>query len=321
MFHPELTFPLTQEKDEAGNDMKGTSFWIALTKDGKIRSEGKLFLPEEHCDQSHLILFTPGMPGEQFCRSVEERFVNPLLQEGNSVLVLRHLGMWMNTPSSNEFIACPEREKIGKSLNQNTLGEEKPYDCRELVGEVTEALRVFGPSFKTISLIGHSSGALGQALALQEIPEEIRQKIRHFVSLAGLVGGMRHLRWWLRNRIMFTLYLWHCQAFIHLKSPSLNIQKLKEMFEDLYKNILPSHIMPIFIHPPGDEFIHPLAAERYHKHNGRGLSVIDQTEDSCEHKMNNLRAETLLRLLNVYHPLSKHTCIVRSRVPKQKPMV
>lgn len=318
-FHPNLTFPLTGETDEAGNTMKGNSHWIALTRDEKIRSEGKLFLPEEQCDQSHLILFTPGMPGEQFCRSVEKRFVNPLLQEGNSVLVLRHLGTWMNTVSSNEFIACPEREKIGKSLKQNTLGEQKPYDVRELVGEVTEALRVLGPSFKRITLIGHSSGALGEALALQEIPEEIRQKIRHFVSLAGLLGGTRHLRWWLRNRIIFTLYLWQCQTAIHLKSPSLNIQKLKEMFAELYRNTLPSHIMPISIHAPEDELIHPLAAERYQKHNGRGLSILDQTEDSCYHKMNNLRAATLLRLLKIYNPNAQHRVTFTRKEPVYSP--
>ncbi|MBI2117651.1 hypothetical protein HYT95_02015, partial [Candidatus Peregrinibacteria bacterium] len=193
-FHPQLTFPLTGETDEAGDIMKGDSYWITLTKDGKTQSEGKLFLPEKTNDQSHLVLLTPGMPGETFCTFVEKRLVNPLLKEGNSVLVLRHLGTWMNTISSKEFIACPEREKRGRSLHQETLGEQKPYDFRELVGEVTEALRTLGPFFERISLIGHSSGALGEALALQEIPEDIQQKIRHFISLAGLIGGMENLR-------------------------------------------------------------------------------------------------------------------------------
>lgn len=319
VFHPKLTFPLTEETDEAGNDIRGDSYWIALTKDGKIQSEGKLFLPEHTNNQSHLVLLTPGMPGETFCRFAEKRFVNPLLQEGNSVLVLRHLGTWMNTISSKEFIACPERERRGKSLRQETLGEQKPYDFRELVGEVTEALRTLGPFFERISLIGHSSGALGEALALQEIPEEIQQKIRHFLSLAGFVGGTEHLRWWLRNRIMFTIYLWQCQEVIHLKSPSLNTQKLEEMFRELYRHTLPPHIMPISIHTPEDELIHPLAAERYRQHNGRGLHIIDQTEDPCYHKLNNLQAETLLRLLQIYHPNTNHTVTCTRREPLHYP--
>ncbi len=314
-FHPTLTFPLTRETDEAGNAINGESYWVALTKDGKVRSEGKLFLPPQDKDQSHLVIFTPGMPGETFCRFAEKRFVNPLLQEGNSILVLRHLGTWMHTTTSKEFIACPERERLGKSLHQETLGEQKPYDFRDLVEEVTEAIRTLGPHFRSISLIGHSSGALGEALALQEIPEDIQQKIRHFVSLAGLVGGTEHLRWWLRNRIILTIYLWQCQEVIHLKSPSMNIRKLEEMFRELYNHTLPSHIMPISIHAPRDELIHPLAAERYRKHNGRGLHIIDRTEDPCHHKLNNLQAGTLLRLLRMYHPNTHHTVTCTRREP------
>lgn len=318
-FHPELTFPLTKETDESGNAINGESYWIALTKDGKIRSEGKLFLPPQEKDRSHLILLTPGMPGEAFCSFVEKRFVNPLLAEGKSILVLRHLGTWMHTVSSKEFIACAEREERGKHLHQKTLGEHKPYDFRELVGEVTEALRSLGPHFRSISLVGHSSGALGEALALQAIPEDIQRKIQHFVSLAGLVGGTEHLRWWLRNRFMLTIYLWQCQEVIHLKSPPHNIQKLEEMFQDLYSHTLPSHIMPISIHAPEDELIHPFAAERYQKHNGRGLSVIDRTESPCYHKLNNLQADTLLRLLKIYHPNTNHTITVTRRVPLHSP--
>lgn len=314
-FHPTLTFPLTRETDEAGNAINGESYWIALTKDGKVCSEGKLFLPEHQNDQSHLVLFTPGMPGEDFCTFVEKRFVHPLINEGKSVLVLRHLGTWINTTSSKECIACPERENLGKSLHQETLGEQKPYNFRELVGEITEALRTLGPSFQKISLIGHSSGALGEALALQEIPEEIRQKIRHFISLAGLVGGTEHLRWWLRNRIMLTIYLWKCQKALHLQSPYQNIQKLEGMFRELFRHTLPSHIMPISIHAPEDELIHPHAAERYRRHNGRGLHIIDQTEDPHYHNLNNLRAGTLLRLLQIYHPNTNHTVTFNRREP------
>ena len=316
IFHPALTFPLTEETDETGDDIRGESYWIAITKDGKTQSEGKLFLPEQHSDQSNLILFTPGMPGGTFCRFTEKRFVNPLLKEGNSVLVLRHLGTWMNTGSSKEFIACPERERRGKSLHQETIGEQKPYDVHQLVGEVTEALRALGPSFANISLIGHSSGALGEALALQEIPEDIQRKIRHFISLAGLVGGTEHLRWWLRNRILFTIYLWYCQEIIHLKSPPLNIQKLEEMFRKLYKHTLPSHIMQISIHAPGDELIHPVAAERYQQYNKRGLHIIDHTETPFYHQLPNLRAETLLRLLSIYHPQACHTVTFTRKEPR-----
>lgn len=314
-FHPALTFPLTRERDETGKPIEGKSSWIAIARDGQVQSEGKLFLPSEERDQSHLVLLTPGMPGETFCNFVEKRFANPLLREGYSVLALRHLGTWMHTRSSRECIACPERERVGKALQQQTLGEQMPYDFRELVGEITEALRALGPSFKRISLVGHSSGALGEALALQEIPEEVRQKIRHFVSLAGLVGGTEHLRWWLRNRIMLTIYLWQCQEVIHLKSPSVNIHKLENMFRDLYRHTLPAHIMPISIHSPKDELIDPLAAERYRQHNGRGLHIVDRTEDPYYHRLTNIQAETLLRLLHMYHPNARHTVTFTRREP------
>lgn len=314
-FHPALTFPLTRERDERGKPIDGESSWVAITKDGKVQSEGKLFLPSEEKDQSHLVLLTPGMPGETFCNFVEKRFVNPLLREGYSVLSLRHLGTWMHTRDSRECIACPERESVGKLLQQQTLGEQKPYDFRELVTEITEALRALSPSFARISLIGHSSGALGEALALQEIPQEIQEKVRHFVSLAGFLGGMENLRWWLRNRIMLTIYLWQCQDIIRLKSPAVNIQKLQDMFRDLYRQKLPPHIMPIFVHSPNDELIHPFAAERYQTHNSRGLHIIDQTEDPYHHKLESLRADTLLSLLRMYHPNARHTVTFARREP------
>lgn len=320
-FHPALTFPLTRERDETGKPIRGESSWIAIAKDGTVQSEGKLFLPSAENDQSHLVLFTPGMPGETFCHFIEKRLVHPLLKEGYSVLSLRHLGTWMHTRLSRECIACPERERVGKLLQQQTLGEQKPYDFRELVAEITEALRALGPSFERISLIGHSSGALGEALAFQEVPEDVQKKIRHFVSLAGFLGGIENLRWWLRNRIMLTIYLWQCQDIIHLKSPSVNIQKLEGMFRDLYRQTLPAHIMPIFVHSPKDELIHPFAAERYQQHNGRGLQIIDRTEDPYHHKLENIRAETLLSLLRMYHPNARHTVTFARRDPLKRPTV
>lgn len=312
---PALTFPLQNERDEKGHHINGDAYWVALQKKGIVASEGKLFLPTPERDRSHLVLLTPGMPGEGFCAFVEGRFVNPLLQEGMSCLVLRHLGTWTDTTDAHAYIACPERQKRGRHRGKHTIGRESAYDVRDLVSEVTEALRALGPSFDRITLIGHSSGALGEALALHEVPANIQEKIRHFMSLAGLVGGVEGLRWWLRHKIALTAYFWACQKFLHLCSPDTNIRKLREMFSDLYQRKLPAHVMPIAIHAPGDELVSPISSEKFHAYNGRGLYVIDKTEKSFYHCLKNLRAETLLRLLAIYHPQACHTVTFRQTEP------
>jgi len=317
-FHPQLTFALPKDTDEYGNPLIGHAYWTTIMHDKKIASEGVLFLPPPENDQSHLIIFIPGMPGEGFCPYVQKRFVNPLMnKKGASCLVLRHLGTKLECVDGQKYGLLPERTRRGHLLHQDNLGEQKSYNVHELVDEVTEALSALGPSFKRITLVGHSAGVLGSALALQNVPKDIQDKVGHFISLAGLVGGIDNLRWWFRNRLIFSFYLSHCQRFIRLKSPDINIKELQEMFRILFTQKLPSNVMPIFVHAHQDELIHPSATRYYHDYNERGLHIIDHTQTPPYHKLSNVRSETLLRLLDIHHPHCKHTVSLYRKEPKK----
>lgn len=294
-------------------------YWIALKNgEGEITAEGTLSIPQEASRK--LALFVPGMPGAGSLEAAEEKFTIPLLQAHYITLVLRHLGAWIDTKTASTFIHCEERIALGKEQKEHTLGDERPYNIQELASSVSTAVNALGQHFEDIHLIGHSSGALGILWSLPKIDKDIRSRIRQIISLAGFTGGIENLRWPLRKTFGLRAYFKRCQNALNLVSPTENIKHLREMFRDIYASTVPDNIMVIQVHTPWDEFILPRSALRLQEHLGRGLTIFDKTEyQKGYHHLRNLQSETLLRLLELYHPSLAHVRTLERREPKRPP--
>jgi len=297
----------------------GTGYWIALKEHDKISAEGMLLIPSLNpSDTSRLIVFEPGMPGRSAIRNVEERHAPLLLQKGYHLLILRHLGAFLESEDAAAMIHCPERIRIGKKLGEETLGEQQKYNVEEIAHEVVTAVNTVGKAFDEIRLVGHSSGALGHLRSIPQLEEGVRSRITHIVSLAGLTGGIENMRWLLKN---FGLkpYLKRCGNLMNMVSPETNVTHLRHMFNAIYDYMLPEHIMLIQVNTPKDEYIHPNAPKRYQDYQGRGLNIRDETQTAKKyHYLQNLRPETLERFLTIYHPSAKHSVTFCTKEPKKK---
>lgn len=297
----------------------GTGYWVALKENSAIAAEGTLLIPSSNKEsKSHLIVFEPGMPGRSAIRSVEERHAPLLLKEGYHLLILRHLGAFLESEDAAAMIHCPERIAIGKKLGEETLGKQKKYNIEEVAHEVVSATNMIGKAFDDIRLVGHSSGALAHLWGIPQIEDDVRSRISHIVSLAGLTGGVENMRWLVKN---FGLkpYLKRCNKLMNMVSPDTNIDHLRAMFKEIYNYKIPDHIMLIQINTPKDEYIHPNAPLRYQNYQKRGLNVRDETQTAKKyHYLQNLRPETLKRFLTVYHPAAKHTVTFRAKEPRKK---
>ena len=297
----------------------GTGYWVALKEDDTIAAEGALLIPSTHSGKkSRLIVFEPGMPGRSAIRNVEERHAPLLLREGYHLLILRHLGAFLESEDAAAMIHCPERIRIGKNLKEETLGEQRKYNVEEMAHEVVTAVNTVGKAFDEIRLVGHSSGALAHLRSIPQLEEDVRSRITHVVSLAGLTGGIENMRWLIKN---FGLkpYLKRCNKLINMVAPETNITHLRHMFNAIYGYKIPDHIMLIQVNTPKDEYIHPNASKRYQNYQERGLNIRDETQTAKKyHYLQNLRPETLKRFLTIYQPSTKHSVTFCSKEPKKK---
>lgn len=310
------TFSISPLEGDAQRGIR-RAYWLALSNAEKIVAEGKIFLPQKPMG-SRLIIFETGMPGDGTCELVERDHIPFFLHAGYHGLILRHLGAWMDADTRNgqdSMIHCPERVVLGQKRGEKTLGEPHPYPIDDLASEVVAATNIMGKKFDKIALVGHSSGALAALWSIPDIEETTRLNITHIISLAGLTGGIENLTW--LKRWGAKQHLKQCQNFINLVDPATNLERLQGMFERIYANLLPDNIMLIQINTPKDEYIHPEAAIRYQAHLNRGLNIIDETQTEKKyHFLKNLRGETLLKLLQGYHPTARHVVTFKRIEPK-----
>lgn len=299
-----LTFKLSDERGAEGEIIEGHAYWLRL-KDGDKVAEGKLFTPTEN-DHNSLIIFEPGMPGDAV-GWMEKKHVPALIKKGYTILVLRHLGTKIDTDKAPLYIQCPERQEKGKELQENALGGNSEYDVESLSHEVTTALNILGRDFSEIKMVGHSAGALFNLNALMELSPEIREKITNYVSLSGFVGGIDA-----RAPAFSSVqdYYRYCGNYLNLGDPAKNEQQLRIIFERVYanRNTVPKNTMVTVVHSPNDEYLTIEGSEKLQEFLERGLHISDRTEFESEfHDLKNLQPQTLVRLLGMYYPKSKHS--------------
>lgn len=302
----DLTFELNNEKDSAGNTIEGKHYWVKLNYRGQ-NAEGKLFTPQEGNDK--LVVFEAGLPGDSTVW-IEEKHVPYLVKNGYTVLTIKHLGTKTATDRSPLYIHCPERIEKGKEAGVfANIGEQREYTLEEIASEPSTALNAIGANFSEIFLIGHSAGSLFEAYSLPKLEAPIRKKIRNLISLAGYVGGVEE-----RVDKFGDLkgYYEMCRKVINMGDPEQSEKMIRGIFNEVYKNGVPEHIMVTQVQSPHDEYVTESGAKKFQEFLGRGLRIIDETQFEDEfHDLKNLQPETLVRFLTMYYPKAKRSWAVR----------
>lgn len=303
-----LTFALPDEKDKDGNVIEGACSWVACNG-----VEAKFFVPEKN-DNATLVLFEPGLPGDSVAW-FEHNQVRTLIESGYSVFVMRHLGTRTDTENADALIHCPDRVAKGVALETKVIGEQKEYNLAEIAQEPALAVNAIGKYFDNIVQIGHSAGALHNAYAINHIQPELRDKIRNFISLLGYLGGREERT---QNFSDLKGYYEYCREFIRMGDAEENTKLVQQIFDEVHKNGIPDNIMVTQVNSPQDEYIPISSAKKFQDFLGRGLSIVDQTQFEADfHDLKNLQPETLLRLLKMHYPKSRHSVTVNQREIKR----
>lgn len=300
----DFTFELTNEKDKDGHTLEGKCFWVRFSG-----AEAKFFVPQKG-DNKDLIIFEPGLPGDSVAW-FEDTHIRALLDNGYAVLVMRHLGTRTDTEKTDALIHCPERVAKSASLETNNIGEVKEYNLAAIAEEPTLAIKAVGSHFDTITLIGHSSGVLYNAYAIGRIEPALRSKISNFVGLSGYLGGQEERT---KNLPDLKNYYEYCKQFINMGDAEENSRLTQQISAEIYKHKIPDHIMVVQVNSPQDEYIPISWAKEFQDFLGRGLNITDKTQFETDfHDLKNLQPATLLRLLKIRQPKSRHTATVSKR--------
>ncbi len=302
----ELSMPL----QEGGENFPGNVFWLRLCAGDRI-VEGKMFQPKENGNRS-ILIFEPGMPGDSNLW-MESKHVPKLLEKGFSVFCIRHGGTQVNNESAPTYVNCPERVAAGQERELDFIGCQDPTTITEIDREPEIAMRALAGSFDSIYLVGHSNGGSSELYSLTNLPEEITDKVRSVVSLAGFIGSYDQETDQFDREGRFDSagtngYYEYCNKFLNMGDLAENVEEKKKVFERIYSHKLPEHIQLSLITSDKDEYIPLSSAKDYQEYAGRGIRIIDKTEDTPDyHDLKNLQPETLLRVLSIYHPKSKHS--------------
>ena len=247
----EGTFALNNEKGVGDADKV---YWVKLKKDNKV-IEGKLFIPKTSNEM--LIIFEPGMPGDSNVW-MEEKFVPEFLKEKYTTFCVRHRGTKTDVDGSNNYISCEERIKSGLDNGENIIGSKEEYTVEDIAREPETALNILAPKFKSINLIGHSNGAAGHAYSLNNLPKEITNKVRNFISLAGFISKYDKEKDFFDAEGRFNgegmvQYYEYCKKFINLGDTNKNVELQKKIFNLIYNKEIPGNINLILVSSPKDE--------------------------------------------------------------------
>ncbi|MFA6963094.1 MAG: alpha/beta fold hydrolase [Patescibacteria group bacterium] len=307
--------PLMAEKDANGEPIPGEAQWLTLKAEGRV-VEGKMFQPAG--GSKKLVFFEPGMPGDSNTW-MEGKHVPKLVEAGYAVFCARHSGSQINSERSPELIKCPERIEAGKVQGQEYIGGDEPATVEDIDREPEIALKALSADFDEIYLVGHSSGAAAELYSMTNLPGEITDKIRSFTSLSGFIGEYDHEADTFDREGRFDSeglrkYYEYCNQYLNMGDAGHNVELAKSVLERIYSHPLPEHIQVNLITSPKDEYVTPDQAGGYHDFIGRGLRVRDKTQDRPDyHDLKNLTPETLIRLIEIYHPESTHNVTVGNK--------
>ena len=287
----------------------------ALLRQGQTRNaEGILHSPKE--PNGTLVIFAPGMPGDSNVW-FEKKHVPVLLEKGYTVFALRHLGtkqesgVRVNTEAgevdkSSVYINCPERRNIPEQIG----GGDEPQSLEEMALEIAVVINALGGDYKDIKIVNHSAGGVNThyAIASGAIEAKHLSKISSIVNLSPYIGGDDDAY---RTFTPDGYYEW-AKQFVNMGDANTNVALVRRMFQTVYENrsAVPENTMVVSVVPQGDEYVTLKGADRFQEYFQRGLVIDDKTQSTKyggeKHDLANLQPDTLLRLIKMQYPKSKH---------------
>lgn len=269
--------------------------------------EAQVFAPESGSGDA--ILFCPGFPGVG-AALFEQRHAAELVENGYSVIVLRHSGTRLDGPHAPLMVNNAARLAQGRKNGDTHLGGG-PSSVEAWLEEPLTALESIAGQYKNIHVIGNSFGALSAMWSLTA-PGAPLQNIRHLLLQAGAQGVDRGaaddvMRIWKPEFVNMP----RITDKVTLDTPEKTVAAVKNCYQNLPARMqgLPASIKLTFLVVARDELLRRSDSEEFQAAiGGRGTIVMDDIDQP--HPDHNLMAHdmpdyptenflTLIRGLNV----------------------
>lgn len=270
---------------------------------GDQHVEGQIWEPEQPTDK--VILFCPGFPG-MGAPHFEQRHAGTLVQAGFAVVVLRHCGTRLDSPTAPAMVNNAGRLKHGRDHNQTHLGGG-PSTVKYWLNEPWIALQTLTNIYKKIYVWGSSFGAVSALWSLTT-PGAPLNHVRQILLVAGAQGMIDP------NPANDILRIWKPEYMVvprvtdkvSLVSGDDDYKSLEQAYKNLPERVkaLPNDIHLTYLVVTNDELLSLGDAERFKSAIGdRGDIVIDDLDKAylenglMAHDMPDYPTEKLLALI------------------------
>lgn len=272
-------------------------------EDGDNHVEAQIWEPEQVIDK--VILFCPGFPG-MGAPHFEQRHVATLAQEGYAIVVLRHCGTRLDSPTAPAMVNNGARLRHGRQNNQTHLGGA-PSTVEYWLSEPLIALKTLTNIYQHIYVLGNSFGALSSLWSLTT-PGAPLDKVRQLILVAGAQGVISEDPAQDIMRIWKPEYLTVSKITdkVSLDAPENTVSTLKNCYEALPERtwLLPPEIKMTYLVVTKDELMNRGDSERFQAVIGRrGAIVMDDIDQPyyehglMAHDMPDYPTEKLLALI------------------------
>ncbi|MFN3827533.1 MAG: hypothetical protein ACK4NR_07905 [Micavibrio sp.] len=272
-------------------------------EDGDKHVEGQIFEPEH--ETGKVILFCPGYPGMGAVH-FEQRHVATLAQEGYAVVVLRHCGTRLDSPSAAAMVNNGARLRHARKHSQTHLGGA-PSSVAYWLEEPLIALKTLTNVYEDIYVLGNSFGALSSLWSLTSADAPL-SKVRKLFLVAGAQGILSAdpesdiMRIW-KAEYMTVPRITDKVSFLSVEDDIATLRQTYEVLAERTK-ALPSAIDLSYIVVSQDEILKPADTERFRDAiGGRGTVIVDDLDkpyydyNLMAHDMPDYPTENFLALL------------------------
>ncbi len=270
---------------------------------GDKHVEGQIWEPDQATDK--VILFCPGYPGMGAVH-FEQRHASTLVQEGYAVVVLRHVGIRLDSPSAPAMVNNAARLHHGRAHKQTHLAGG-PSSVRQWLNEPWIALQTLTNVYKHIIVWGSSFGAVSALWSLTTPGAPINH-VRQVLLVAGAQGVLD------QDPTQSIMRIWKAEYMnvprITDKVSLLSVEDDIAALENAYKHLparvrdLPEDIALTAFVVKQDEIIAPSDAEKFKAAiDGRCDIVVDEIDRAypeqglMAHDMPDYPTENILALM------------------------
>jgi pimeloyl-ACP methyl ester carboxylesterase len=248
-------------------------------RSGEHKAEARIV--HSPIESGDLVVFVPGFPGGG-ATLYEQRHADLIRSEEYSQIIVRHNGTRLDGPYADEMLnvrqfpnAVPHRDGafIGGAASSIT----------EWLSEPQTVLEAAGPAFTSITVIGHSFGALAvlhSLCALQEQGKPVLDRVRKCILLAPTLGLVKGAPDDIMNRVWAPEFIESSAVAdrIALDGTDQVRADLTAAYQTLPERVkqLPGHVSLVFVHVEHDEYLRQSDVEEFMEASGgAGRLVLD----------------------------------------------